>query len=141
VSTTLPTSSRRPLWRTLLLAALIFIAGGITGGATAAIVIARRIQVVIKSPELLPDRLTSRLTRHLDLTEAEQARVHATLVKHQPRLMELRREMQPKVMAELDQIRIDIGAEIDPSRRAKLDATYESFLDNFVPPLPPTARP
>jgi hypothetical protein len=141
VSNALPTTSRRPLWRTLLLAALIFIAGGITGGAATVIVIVRRLHAVIQTPESLPDRLTARLTRHLGLTEDERARVHATLVKHQVNLLAMRREMQPKVMAELDQIRIDIGAEIDPARRAKLDATYETFIDNFVPPLPATTQP
>lgn len=134
----LPTTSRRPLWRTLLLAALIFIAGGLTGGAATVIVVARRIHTIVQSPESLPDRLTYRLTRHLGLTEDEQSRVHATLVKHQINLMAMRREMQPKVMAELDQIRIDIGAEIDPARRAKLDATYQSLIDNWMPPLPAT---
>ena len=137
--TLLPTPRRR--WRSLLLALVIFFCGIIAGGAATVVVIAHRIHTVIRSPEALPERLTTRISQHLGLTSAERERVSTVLEQHQVRLLSIRREVQPRVMTELDAMRADIAAAIDPSRREKWNATYESFVDNWLPPTPASVLP
>ena len=94
----------RRRWLTVVLSLLIFAAGFVVGGGTAVITVLRTVRQNIHHPERAPARITARLRRRLDLSDEQTRKVQAIVEHRQLALMEIRRQVQPRVMAELEKL-------------------------------------
>ena len=128
---------RRKRWVSALLALVIFGAGFIAGAGGAVIAILKRVQHHIQHPEEAPQRITGRLKRRLGLTDEQAARVKAIVSDQQQAIFAIRREAQPRFMAELDRTRSRIDDALDAEQKAKWGRMFDRLRQRWIPPLPP----
>ena len=139
-----PTSSRvtppkpRRRWVNWLLMLVIFVAGAIAGVAFTIAIGARMLHRAVQHPWEAPQRITARLTRRLDLTPEQANRVHEILTTRQKALMNIRRDAQPKVEAELNELDADITHVLDARQQQTWHELLRSFRENWIPPIPAT---
>jgi predicted Co/Zn/Cd cation transporter (cation efflux family) len=141
-ATPLPSAPKpRRRWLTLLLAALIFVAGLISGSGLTMVVAVHRLQYAIHHPEEAPNRIATMLQRRLRLDNEQKAKVESIVAAHQVELMAIRRQFQPKVVDQIDQIRKEIGAVLNDSQREHWTTMFDDLRDRWLPPNPPAEKP
>jgi Spy/CpxP family protein refolding chaperone len=131
-----PGRSRTRVWTTVLLAAVIFVAGAAVGGGATVLVALRRLEYAMHHPQVVPQRLTDRLTRRLDLTPDQAARVKAIIIERQAAFEAIRLEMYPRVTAQLDQARDEIDEVLTDEQREQWQAWFDKTRRRFRPPPP-----
>lgn len=127
---------RRHWWVSLLLSLVIFGSGFVAGGATALVVARNRILYAVHHPEEAPARITSHLRRTLDLSDDQAAKVETILQKRQAAFQALRAEVQPRVMAELDQVETEVAGVLDDAQREKWHRRFGELRETWIPPEP-----
>jgi len=132
----LPPQGRRWLV-TLLLSLVIFVSGFATGGGTAVVLLARYTRENVTNPPLAWQRLLSFLERRLDLTEQQTRQVARILKTRQTKFMEIRRDVQPKVEAELSRLEQDIETVLTPQQQEEWREMIARLRSKWIPPLPP----
>lgn len=137
----LPRPKRRRRWVTVLLALVIFGAGFVGGGGTAVLVIVRRVQHTLRHPGEAPRRITRRLQRRLKLTDEQAEKVLAVVTRRQQALLAIRREVQPRVLTEIEGAYADVADLLDDAQRDRWRRIYDSLRSQWLPPLPPPAAP
>ena len=88
----------------------------------------------------MPRRIAAHLRFHLGLSEEQTRQVEAILHQRQAALQVIRREVQPRVMAELDQVEAEIAAVLDDSQREHWHLMFARLRNTWVPPLPEKAK-
>lgn len=134
-----PVAGRRR-WATVLLAAVIFAAGLVSGVGLTIVVAVHRLQYAIHHPDEGPARITAVLRRRLGLSEEQAHQVEAIVARRQADLAAIRRRTQPEVMRELEQVRAEIGAVLTADQRARWLRLYEEYRERWMPPLPVSGR-
>ena len=132
----LSTVPRRPRWRMLLLATLIFVSGLIVGGGLTLIRVRHGAMWAIHHPEEAPPRIAAHLRWKLGLSDAQTQQVEQIVRKRQQALQAIRREVQPRVMIELDRVEAEIAATLDDSQRTKWHALFTKLRERWIPPPP-----
>jgi hypothetical protein len=132
----LPKPRPRRLWLTLLLTAVVFVAGIVVGGGGALIVVRNRLVEAIQHPQLEPARITTRLRRSLELDDEQAAQVEAILQRHQAELQEIRRRVQPEVVARLDLVEQEVGDVLTPEQRQRWHTQLDRLRRTWIPPMP-----
>ena len=131
-----PKKPRR--WKTWLLALVIFLGGGATGAGLTAIGIYRSVHHALMHPEEAPHRITSRLKRPLDLTPEQSARIEKIIANRQQSLTKIRREVQPQVEVQLDQLQTEIDGVLSPMQQTKWHEILHRVRENWFPSIPAT---
>ena len=131
-----PSRGRTRVWTTVLLAALIFVAGAAVGGGATVLVGLRRLEHALQHPQMMPQRITDRLTRRLDLSPQQAAQVRQIITQRQAAFEEIRREMYPRVTAELDRARDEIAEVLTDEQREQWKSLFEKTRRRFRPPPP-----
>jgi hypothetical protein len=134
--TNLPPRKKRRLWLTVLMALLIFGAGAAVGVAGTVLVALKRLEHTLHHPEVVPERLTARLKRRLDLTPGQAEQVKKIIVERQAALQEIRRTAYPLVSLELEKARDQISEVLNDDQRAAWEAWFEEARRRFHPPPP-----
>ncbi|MDH3716754.1 MAG: hypothetical protein OES79_01410 [Planctomycetota bacterium] len=134
-----PGRGRSRVWTTVLLAVVIFVAGAAVGGGATVLVGLRRLEHALQHPQMMPQRITDRLTRRLDLSPDQAARVRQIVTQRQATFEEIRREMYPRVTAELDRARDEIAEVLTDEQRAQWQRLFEKTRRRFRPPPPRNA--
>jgi cell division protein FtsB len=137
----LPAPRPRRRWLTLLLVAVVFFAGVVIGAGGALIGVYNRVVEGIQHPESEPARITARLRRNLRLTDEQAAQVEAILLRHQAEFQEIRRRVQPEVVARLDQVERDIAEVLTPEQRPRWHSRFDQMRRTWIPPMPDEPRP
>lgn len=132
-SVNLPPAPRRR-WPSLLLALLIFVAGAIIGAGGSLLIVRDRALHVLHHPEEAPARMAARLRWRLGLSDDQADQVKSILRRRQQTLLEIRREVRPRVMKELDQAEAEVALVLDDAQREKWRAMVASFRDTWIPP-------
>ena len=125
------------VWTTVLMAVLIFVAGAAVGGGATVLLALNRLEYALHHPQMMPQRLTDRLTRRLDLTPDQATRVRQIITVRQEAFEEIRRDLYPRVTAELDGSRDEIAEVLTDEQRVKWSAWFEQARRRFRPPPPP----
>lgn len=126
----LPAKSRR--WMVnILLGLLIFACGAVTGGGVALRVAWNRVSTTLQHPEQAPAKSAQRLTRVLRLDEKQSAEVKAILERRFETIGALRREIAPRIDAELESLRDEISAVLHPDQVQR----WTRIFDNLRPRL------
>ena len=132
---------RKRHWRIALLMVLIFLAGGVLGVAGTVIYTIRHLQEIGQHPERAPQRITDRMQRKLDLTDAQAEAVREILERRQHELMAIRREIHPRVKAIMDASRDEISEVLTDEQRAEWQEMYERFGERWMGPPDGGRRP
>jgi hypothetical protein len=131
---------RRPRRRTaltLVLATAILLCGMIIGSGLTLHVLWSRLLSNIQDLDNLPARITHRMERPLDLSDQQASEVEAVLNRHFQHIQAIRAEVYPKMSAQLDEIRKEVGAILSPKQREQWDKSFDRLRAKLVPPPPP----
>lgn len=128
-----PPMRHRRWWRTILLGSLILVCGIVIGvGGT--ILAGRHIMMrFMHHPENLPGRITARIQRTLRLSEDQTQKVGVIVARHAKVIQKLRQEIHPRVTEQLDQLREEVAAELNPRQQAEWRKRF-TWLQGFLPP-------
>ncbi|NUQ62327.1 MAG: hypothetical protein HUU20_07550 [Pirellulales bacterium] len=133
----MPVAPKRRRWLTLLLAIVVFASGFVVGAGATLVVVRDRLIRAIRNPDAAPEEITAKLKRSLDLSESQAEQVEATVRERQLALQEIRREVQPRVEAEIDLLEERIAAVLGPEQKEKWHALVRRMRSTWIPPLPP----
>ncbi|MGC8643177.1 MAG: hypothetical protein ACP5XB_25230 [Isosphaeraceae bacterium] len=128
-------------WRTVLLAAVLFVAGGVCGAGLTIVLVVRGVQHVIQNPGEAPARIARHLRHQLGLNASQEAEIRQIVARHQRVLQGIRRRVHPEVHAEFQAVRNDIDAVLTSPQRENWHHLFEQLKHNWLPPLPPPASP
>ena len=120
-------------WRSILLAAVIFVSGAVVGAAVTIAVVRHRAQTALRHPEQVPAQLAARIGKRLRLDAGQEAAVSRVLAEHQTALAGLRRRDTPQVAAELDQVRREVAAVLTPEQAARWNRWFEQRRERWLP--------
>ena len=141
-ATVLPAPPRPSRWPTLLLAGVIFVGGFVAGAGMAVVVIVNRVQYAIHHPYQAPRRITKVLRKRLRLNNRQAREVQAILTRRQEALMAIRREVHPRVTAELERTHRQIEAVLNERQKRKWRRLFNQLRARWFPqPPPPRTRP
>lgn len=135
--------ARRPRrrWLWALLGLLVFALGAVLGAAGALLVVRARVLHALRQPDELPQRITGRLRRKLDLTDEQAEQVRAILERRYAELARIRRFAQPRVEAQLEWVRKEVADVLTPDQAARWRERFDRFRRVWIPPLPPRPSP
>jgi hypothetical protein len=132
----LPTRPRRRRWLSILLGLVIFTAGVVVGGAGALVALRHTLLYAIHHPDEFPPQAAARLRSVLDLSDEQTRQVEQVLRNRQAALQAIRREVQPRVEAELDLVDRQVGEILTPEQRASWNARFAELRGIWIPPAP-----
>jgi hypothetical protein len=121
-------------------ALLIFVSGLIVGGGVTLITVRHRALWAIRHPDEVPPRVAAHLRWKLGLSDEQTEQVERIVRKRQQALQEIRREVQPRVTAELDRVESEIDVVLNAGQRTKWHKLFAHLRDTWLP-LPPPQPP
>jgi len=131
----LPPAPRRR-WLTVLLLLVIFFSGSVLGGGGMFVFLRNRALHVLHHPEDGPARMANRLRSKLGLSAEQTRQVEEILRQRQLALQAIRREVQPRVVAELNEVERQIAAVLDDAQQEKWHAIFTRLCDTWIPDVP-----
>jgi hypothetical protein len=123
---------RRP-WITVLLCALIFLGGGVTGASVAVLHVGHRAKEAIEHPDLLPQRIAHRLKGRLELTDDQTRRVEQIVRRRYQRILSARDNLLQNIGPEFDAIEREILPLLAPEQAGRLKERFQSFREECLP--------
>jgi hypothetical protein len=136
----LPEPPRRRRWLSVVLALVIFVAGFGCGAGLTVIVVAKRLQNAIHNPQVAATQIAAAIDRRLGLNVEQRKQVEAIVARRQLNLAAIRRETQPRVEVELEELRDEVSAVLDDSQREAWSQLFDRFRARWLPKLPPTSN-
>ena len=122
--------------RHVLLSLLIFLGGAACGAGVATHLIVRSLHQPGQHPEGLSEHITARLAHVLDLTDAQRQQVRQIIARRHDALMDIRRDIQPRVEVELSTLESELDAVLSEDQREKWHEHVEKFRAHWLPPVP-----
>jgi Spy/CpxP family protein refolding chaperone len=106
--------TRRP-WKAAVLLSVVFLAGGLLGGA-----LARMMGPM--GPGRDPNAMLTHMTQDLGLTGPQQDSIRAILERYRPAMDSAWSEVRPRIETVRARIRSDIAAQLTADQRTKYEA-------------------
>ncbi len=132
----LPVAPKRRRWKSVLLGVIILLGGLVIGSGGTLIIVHKLVISAIHHPEQVPKRMAKRISRKLDLSREQTAKVQAILIERQKALLAIRREAYPRVEAELRKARDQVAAILEPEKAASWKNRFEQLRTQWMPPPP-----
>lgn len=142
MSSALPSDSSRVTrpgrrcWRRVLMVLLIFLGGAACGAAVATMAVRHAVHHTIQGPDTISAHITSRLAGMLDLTDDQSVQVREIILRRHNALIDIRRDIQPRLEAELAVLEEEIAAVLNEQQRTKWHAHAASVRAHWLPPIP-----
>ena len=134
--------ARRRRWVAVVLVTVVFAAGFVTGAGTAVLVILNRAAHVIHHPEEAARRISRHLAWRLDLDEKQAEQVAAIVAEQQQAILAIRREVQPRFVAELERTHTRIAGVLDEAQREQWQRMFQTLRTEWLPDPPaPSSAP
>ena len=134
-----PPPRRKPRrWLMVLLGILILISGMVIGAGMTVIVGRRMVRQFMDHPERLYTRTTNRLRKSLDLSDEQTDEVREIVEERLGALIEIHREVRPKVEEQLRLFRDEVTKILDEDQ---LDSWNKHFIHIERALLPPHHPP
>lgn len=128
-----PVRKRHSWIKTLFLASVVFLAGGVAGGAGTLMFIHRHLSDFIRHPADAPLKIIPILKRRLRLDEEQTVKVEAIVREHHLNLQEIRNETTPRVRAEIDAIKTEVSEILTAQQRELWDRRITQLTDFWFP--------
>jgi hypothetical protein len=120
-----------------LLGIAILIMGALIGSGITVIVVKKMVLHAVSHPEEAPARITKRIQSKLDLSGEQAAKVRSIIAERQKALQAIRREVQPRVEKELNGVREDVAALLEPEKARQWRERFDYLKRLWVPAPPP----
>ena len=127
----LPPNRRRLPGIVLLLG--VFLAGMLCGGGLAVLHVMHRIREGMHDPARRTEHVVERMSRQLDLTPEQQARIRSILQAQDKELANIRKESWPKVVARMERTEQEIGELLKPDQRERWRAMIDDLRRHCLP--------
>lgn len=127
----LPRPRRR--WVRVLLMLVIFCSGMVVGVGLTVGTVVRQAKQNLAHPELQPMRWTQRLTRRLDLNEAESAAVGRIMQDSWDRMTPLRKDAGEQIRAEVERLDQEVAAAISAEKANRWHDYVQNIRENWLP--------
>lgn len=131
----LPRPSRRR-WRPWALGLAIFCSGALVGIGVTLATLRHGVLSAIHYPEAVPRRIASWLRGPLDLSAEQQQAVEAVFRERQRAIWAIRRQARPRVEAELNRLRDEVAAILNPAQASKWAERFNRLRARWLLPLP-----
>jgi len=128
--------SARRSWRRVVMILLIFLGGAACGAAVATMAVTHSRHHDMQSPPAMSGHITARLAALLDLTDDQSRQVREIILRRHDALIDVRREIQPRLEAELAVLEEQIAAVLNEQQRVKWHAHAASVRAQWLPPIP-----
>lgn len=112
-------------WKSILLLAIVFIAGVAAGSVGTRMAARRAVQQAAAHPERAQFAVERSLSRRLRLDAEQRAQLHAVLTDTRGQLAALHQQLQPQVTAVLRQTDQKISALLTSEQRVRYDKIRE----------------
>lgn len=132
-STTTPATPRRRRWVPLLITLAIFASGAIVGTCGTLMYVRQQIHHRLHHPEEFPARIAARIAWKLDLSEEQTQQVETLLTTRQKSIRKIRREYQPQLEAELEQLAAQISEVLTDEQRTKWQTWFQAVRTEWLP--------
>ncbi|MHB1035751.1 MAG: hypothetical protein ACYC35_12870 [Pirellulales bacterium] len=136
-----PAPKRKRRWLRLVLMAIIFLSGVVIGAGSSVLFVHHRMVQVFQHPDQERERLVAAVRRHLGLSDEQTEKVERIFLKRQAALEAIRRDMHPRIAAELDGLDRDMTAVLDADQAVKWRTRFEFFRHTWFPPPPRAEGP
>ena len=130
---TLPNPPRRRRWLKLILLAVVFLSGMLTGVGGLVLAVRNRILEMPRFQDQPPARIASVLGKRLGLNNDQVRQLQPIIERRQQNLLELRREIQPRVVTEAKRLEEDVAALLDDKQKAAWRQLCAAQLRNWLP--------
>uniref|UniRef100_I2PWR3 P pilus assembly/Cpx signaling pathway, periplasmic inhibitor/zinc-resistance associated protein n=1 Tax=Desulfovibrio sp. U5L TaxID=596152 RepID=I2PWR3_9BACT len=130
---------------TKIMAGLVLFASGVVMGFFGARFLAERGRLALLhgDPRQFSEMVVRRLSDDLDLTKAQREKLRPIILETSERMIEIRREQEPKVREAIEKSIAETKAILTPEQREKFTALMERLesrrkaMERFGPPPPP----
>ena len=109
------------IFKSLLLVALVFLAGVVAGVVGTRIVVRQVMGEVIAHPETVPPRVERNLAFRLRLDSGQRVKLHEIMSGTHGQLKDLRQEYRPRVILVLSNANNQITALLTPEQLARFE--------------------
>ncbi|ACG71831.1 conserved hypothetical protein [Anaeromyxobacter sp. K] len=132
----------RARWQVVLVLALVFLAGGVTGAVTSRVLVQRAVARLLDAPpeQVRARAILFRLNRELDLTREQRAALRAVIERHQAELAAVRRTVAPQLEAARRKQWAEMRALLDERQRPGFDRTVEEIEGRLARSMAPQPR-
>jgi hypothetical protein len=130
-----PRRSRKQTLLSVLLGLVILLCGGVIGSGLTLHFLWGRLMTGIHNPRAgeMPERLTGRIDRMLDLNDEQRARVEEIIREKQQVFLEMRADFFPRVNSLIEDLHSAIATELDDKQRATWDTRLNHLQELFIP--------
>lgn len=108
-------------FKSLLLVALVFLAGAVAGVVGTRAVVRHVVREVIAHPETVPPRVERNLAFRLRLDSGQRVKLHEIMSGTHGQLKDLRQEYRPRVILVLSNANNQITALLTPEQLARFE--------------------
>ncbi len=124
-------------WKSILLLALVFLAGIGVGALAMRVAVRRAVQQAVGHPERVQLLAEHNLARKLRLDEVQRGQLHEIMTGARGQLRDMRHDFQPKILAVTHETEAKITALLTPEQRAHFEKMKKE--DRLLAPLLKTA--
>ncbi|MFY3742973.1 hypothetical protein ACOQFB_03630 [Anaeromyxobacter sp. Red801] len=130
----------RARWQVVLVLALVFVAGGVTGAVLSRAVVQRAVARLLEGPpeQVRTRAILFRLSRELDLSREQRDALRAVLERHQGELAAIRRTVYPQLEAARRRQWAEMRGVLDERQRPAFDRTVEELERRLARSIAPT---
>jgi len=119
--------ARRPWRRSLLLGFVILLCGGAIGSVITGVTIERRPERGSRRPERVPEKIAERMQEKYGLTDDQTQKILVVMQEHGKKLSDIRAEVQPRIDAEHEALRIAVEAVLTPEQATRWREEFEQM--------------
>lgn len=130
---TLPNPPPRRRWLKLFLLAVVFVSGAMTGVGGLVLAVRSRILELPRFQEQPAAKIAVALGKRLGLNADQLRQVEPIIERRQQNLLELRREIQPRVLTEAKRLEEEVAAILDAKQQAAWRQLCAAQLRNWLP--------
>ncbi len=127
--------------RMILYGLMLVVCGAIIGGGIMATVLWERLEHSVRDARRMPERMVDHMREDLGLTEEQARQVEAILARHRDEFEAIRREMEPRIKAHVDQVNAEIGEVLTPPQRRQWERRFAREQRRWARPPGEHPRP
>jgi hypothetical protein len=113
---------------------LVFLSGGVVGGALGMMLTQQRFSECLRHPERVPERMISMLKTNLHLNDEQSVRVTEIVNQHHTALEAIRAEVHPRFAAEFDAMDQEIKQVLTADQQSEWNELRRRFRRNLTGP-------
>jgi len=127
---------RRRIGMKVLLSLVIFSSGAIVGTCATLMFIRQQVHYRIHHPEEMPSKVASRIQWKFDLSDEQTKQVEAILADRQQAIQKIRREFQPQLERQLDQLEEQVADVLDDTQSTTWQEWFQEMRAIWLPAAP-----